>query len=104
VGDNEWRTRHKTTTDLPESLEALIAGNEMKCQQADGAVEWLHRRCINVTLMKANSRGMRSGDLLRHPKHVGRWVNAGKRPTGVIVGESLQLQTATRTDDQNPPV
>lgn len=88
--------------DLPEGPEALVAANEMECKQAGGAFERPHWRGIDVTFVKADSRRMRSRDLFRHPEHVGRRVNAIKRPTGMILGESFQLQAATRSQDQNP--
>ena len=42
-----------------------------------------------VDSAKAVYTRLAAGGRFRHPEHVGRWVNAGKRPTGMIVGESL---------------
>jgi hypothetical protein len=102
--DDERGTRYKAPADLPEGVQALVAGNKMKRQQAGGTVEWSGRRGINVTFMQTDSRCVRSDDLFRHAEHIGRRVNTIKRPVRMIIGKSLQLQTTTRPQNQNPPM
>lgn len=102
--DDERCARHKTAVDLAQRLQALVAGNEMKCQQAGRTFERPCRGGVDVTLVKTDSRRVPSRDLFRHAEHVGRRVDAYKRPAGMIVGERLQLQPATGSQHQNPPL
>ena len=73
----------------------------MHRQQTDRAVERPGRCGVDIAFMQADAIGVRSGDLRGQPKHVGRWIDAGQRPSGMVVGEHLQLEAAARTEYQN---
>jgi len=104
MGDNERRPRPQTTTDLAKRLQTPVAGNEMKRQKTDGAVERPFRRGIYVTLMKMHAGGVPAGDLFRRLQHVGRRIDAVEGPPGVIVGERLQFKAAARPENKHPPM